>query len=358
MSILAYVGLPGSGKSYSVVANQILPALKAGRTVVTNIPLHEEKIREQITTGEIREFPTDQVAAQPELIDDYAPHGCLLIIDELWKLFPAGQKVNHVPDAYKKLLAEHRHMVDEQGRSTQIVFVTQDLAQIGAFARQLVEQTFLHKKLGELGMDGSYQCRIFHGCVTGQSPPKSMELRTVLGRYEKRIYELYVSNTMSKSGVGGAQEKAVDTRGNIWKRPAWLIGGGCCLVVGFWSVRTLGAMFSPEPPVVSAQAPGRGATPLAAAISNRSAAPVVPPKSYRVSMVLQSSQVEHSYALLVDDQGAKVWVPAGNCMFDRMQWRCRYENKWWTLSGVYREPQEDKRPMFGEVMTLSAGAGS
>lgn len=354
MSILAYVGLPGSGKTYSVVANQVLPALKEGRVVVTNIPLHEEKIRELVATGEIREFPTDRVAQQPELIEDYAPHGCVLIIDELWKLFPAGQKVNHVPEPFKKLLAEHRHMVDEAGRSTQIVFVTQDLAQIGAFARQLVEQTFLHKKLGELGLDGSYQCRIFHGAVTGQNPPKSTEIRTVLGRYEKRIYSLYSSHTMSKSAVAGAQEKAVDSRGNIWKRPAWIVGGGACVVASVWAVSILGDVFGPPSAPMAEQRSGVERLVPAAASVRRSVIPE-PVKAYRVSIVLLSSDATKSYALLVDDQGAKVWLPASNCRFERLQWRCRFENKWWVQTGIFRAPEEDKRPLL-EVPTFGGSA--
>ncbi|EEQ1743507.1 zonular occludens toxin, partial [Escherichia coli] len=37
MSIFAYVGVPGSGKSYEVVSNVIVPAICEGRRVVTNI---------------------------------------------------------------------------------------------------------------------------------------------------------------------------------------------------------------------------------------------------------------------------------------------------------------------------------
>jgi zona occludens toxin len=349
MSILAYVGLPGSGKSYGVVENQILPALKLGRVVVTNIPLYEDRIREMIPTGELREFPTDLVAQQPELIDDYAPPGCVLIIDELWKLFPAGQKVNHVPEPFKKLLAEHRHMVDAEGRSTQIVFVTQDLAQIGAFARQLVEQTMLHTKLGHLGASGSFRCRIFHGQVTGQNPPKSSEIRMTLGRYDEKVYRLYKSHTMSKAASDGADEKAVDRRANVWKRPGILIAAGLCIVAVAWAVSALGAIFG-----------GEDERPGASVATTRPAAPTVrgmrvPEKHYRVSMILDSSDAQLAYALLVDDAGAQIWVPREQCIRDRMQWRCRYEKKWWTLAGIYRPPQEDRRPL---VPLLDGGPGA
>lgn len=37
MAISAYIGIPGSGKSYEAVCNVIIPAFTSGRRVVTNI---------------------------------------------------------------------------------------------------------------------------------------------------------------------------------------------------------------------------------------------------------------------------------------------------------------------------------
>jgi zona occludens toxin len=339
MSILAYVGLPGSGKSYGVVANQIITGLKEGRTVVTNIPLYEDRIREIVQSGELREFPIDKVAQEPELIDDYAPAGCVLIIDELWKLFPAGQKVNHVPQPYKKLLAEHRHMVDEQGRSTQIVFVTQDLAQIGAFARQLVEQTFLHTKLGHLGASGSYRCRIFHGQVTGQNPPKSSEIRMVLGRYDERIYRLYKSHTMSKAEGDGANEKPADTRANIWKRPVWLIAGGACVVVTLWSVSTLGGIFGSR----SAPAGASVATAGPARPSSTTRAPLVQSIPWRVTGFIDLGK--ESLAILESERGQTAIMDARECQRSRWMAQCKFKGEWWPYeAAAMRTTDADAKP--------------
>jgi len=238
VSIYAYTGLPGSGKSYGVVANQILPALSDGRVVSTNIPLNVEAIRKRTQNGTILEFPTSSVAEDPARIEEFAPAGCLLVIDELWKLFPAGQKVDKVPESFKRLLAEHRHMVDAKGRSTQIVFVTQDLAQISAFARQLVEQTYHHTKLGHLGLSGSYQVRTYHGAVTGSNPPVQNQLHKAVGRYKADIFACYQSHTMSQSATSGADENPLDGRGVFWKRPS--IWDGALLVVGVvsWALPT------------------------------------------------------------------------------------------------------------------------
>lgn len=229
MSIYAYTGLPGSGKSHDVVKNQILPALKAGRTVVTNVPLHEDALREVAPDGQLLEFPTERVAAAPELIAEYAKPGCVLVLDEVWRLWPAGWKADKVPTPFKSLLAEHRHMVDERGDSMQIVLVTQDLAQISAFARQLVETTFHHTKLTTVGADGSYRIDVYNGAVTGANPPASARVRQLFGKYDPAVFKLYKSHTMSKASKAGANEKGVDGRANVLRSP--LLWGGALAVV-------------------------------------------------------------------------------------------------------------------------------
>jgi zona occludens toxin len=236
MSIYAYVGLPGSGKSYNVVANVIKPALEQGRVVVTNVPLHMPKILERWPSADVREFPIDAVKLNPGEFGDHAKAGCVLVLDELWKLFPAGQKVDRVPDPWKSLLAEHRHMVDEAGNSMSIVFVCQDLAQIGAFARQLVEQTFVHTKLGHLGMSGSFRVDVYPGGRAGLQPVPSQRIREIFGKYRKEIFELYQSHTMSESGKSGANEKHVDGRANIWRRPMIYVAGLAVVLAFFWGV--------------------------------------------------------------------------------------------------------------------------
>ena len=234
MSIIAYVGLPGSGKSYDVVANQIMPALEAGRRVVTNIPLNRDAIREITLDGEVVFLPYEKVQSNPEVIDEYARAGCLLVLDEVWRIWPSGLKAHQIPQAYKSLLAEHRHRVDGDGRSMQIVLVTQDLAQIAAFARQLVEQTFHHTKLAHMGARSSYRIDVFHGAVTGAVPPKSNRLREIFGKYDPRIFALYQSHTMSDSHKSGADEKGHDDRGNFWRRPVLYVGAaGVIVMVGF-----------------------------------------------------------------------------------------------------------------------------
>jgi zona occludens toxin (predicted ATPase) len=245
VSIVAYTGLPGSGKSYSVVEHQIIPALTKGRTVVTNLPMREEALTALGLMGRLVVFPLDVVKAEPDRIREYVTPGCVFVLDEAWRLFPQGEQANRVPDAFKSLLAEHRHMVDDAGNSTQLVFVVQDLANIGAFARRLVENTFVTTKLGFVGLNGSFRVDVFHGAQTGATPPVSNRLRMLTGRYNKKIFALYKSHTMSdaEEGVAGNEAK-VDGRANILKRPVMIIGAILCPLLIWYSLHSFGKAFS------------------------------------------------------------------------------------------------------------------
>ena len=211
---------------------------------MTNIPLYEDRIRKIVTTGEIVEFPIDRVAQEPSIVEEYAVPGCVLVLDELWRLWPAGQKANRVPEEFKTLLAEHGHRVDSDGNSMQVVFVTQDLSQIAAFARQLVETTFFHTKLTHLGSDRQCRVDVFHGSVTGAVPRASNRLRSVHVRFKPEVWDLYKSHTMSQSDSDGADEKAMDRRANVWRRPViWLGAAGVVLAV-VWGTSSLGGIMT------------------------------------------------------------------------------------------------------------------
>ncbi len=192
--------------------------------MVTNLPVKRDLICAdlQIQPDMLREFPAESVAAEPDKIFEAAPNGCVLVLDEVWRLFPAGLKVNKVPEAYKTVFAEHRHRVDSAGQAMQIVLVTQDLAQISSFARQLVETTFRTTQLTSIGMRSRFRVDVFAGPVSGPNPNPSSALRQIPGRYRKEIYRYYTSHTQSESETEGADERAVDRRANVLLRPMML----------------------------------------------------------------------------------------------------------------------------------------
>lgn len=234
MAIDAYVGLPGHGKSYGVTEHVIVPSLKQGRKVVTNIPLQEEKLMADFGDfgGEIVQLPLDWHEMKD--IGEVATPGSVLVLDEVWRRWPSGETTKQAKFEDQQLLAEHRHRVDDEGRSMRIVLVTQDLAQISNWVRLLVESTYrISKKSKAL-----YVVTIYMGAVTGARPPKSAVLRQVHGTFKKSIFQYYSSATQSKTGSVG-DESTADGRANILKSIglwASIIGAVVLCLVGVLGV--------------------------------------------------------------------------------------------------------------------------
>ena len=60
MSISAYTGLPGHGKSYGVVDNVIRPALEKKREIFTNIPMNSDECLERFGMT-VTQFKTEDI---------------------------------------------------------------------------------------------------------------------------------------------------------------------------------------------------------------------------------------------------------------------------------------------------------
>jgi zona occludens toxin len=223
MSIIAFTGLPGHGKSYGVVAHVLLPNLEKGRTICTNIPLNHEQIKADFPKADIRVIEKiDHFSDGTLTFEHDVPPGAVCIFDEIWRIWPAGIKANEASHDHKTFLAEHRHLVGPDGKTTEIVLVTQDLAQISNFARQLVEKTFITHKLNALGSKTKYRVDTYHGMVVGQRGGKSSFAGSSFGQYSESVWKYYVSHTKSE-GVVGIEAEA-DKRGSVWARPYIYIG--------------------------------------------------------------------------------------------------------------------------------------
>ena len=222
MSILAYTGLPGHGKSYGVVENVILPALRMKRVVYTNIPLDDELCINDFGMSVVP-FDIQDIIKNPFWFRDVFEAGSILVLDECWRLWPSGLKANAVREGDKEFLAEHRHLVGVNGMSTEIYLVTQDLSQIASFARALVENTFRVTKLISLGTSKAYRVDVYFGAVTGAKPnPKNRE-REIFGKFSKEVYKYYKSHTKSQSG-GAGDETRTDNRFGVLGRLSLKLG--------------------------------------------------------------------------------------------------------------------------------------
>lgn len=223
MAIEAYTGMPGDGKTYEAVKSVILPALKRGQRVVTNIRgLNAEVIGNHLGVPAarikalIKEFHIDDAlgtgGVKPEFFpteggndDGILEWGAYNVIDEAHFIFGTGSKFDI---RGKYFLRQHRHEnVDDQ--STQIVLITQSIDDLTSSVKNVVRATTRCIKKTMYGRHKSYYVRSFNGAT--ETPSK------LLNENSHKYEEPYISMYQTQRGKVG-NEKGVDNRASIWKR--------------------------------------------------------------------------------------------------------------------------------------------
>jgi len=324
MAIDAYTGLPGHGKSYGVVEHVIIPSLKQNRLVVTNIPLVIDDLLMDFG-GRIEQLPADWF--EREDLADFAPPGCVLVLDELWRRWPNGMKTSAASVQDKALLAEHRHRVDGKGQSMRVVLVTQDLAQIASWVKLLVETTYRMRKLSKK----AFMVDIYRGAVTGPRPSKAALLRQTAGSFKPEVFRYYQSATQSANGAVGDESKA-DGRGSLLR--SWGLWGllGIVVVGGLFGAYGISKFFSPdrfkqpEQTAALVQQPAKPEPPPTS--SGRAAAQVYKTKpegpvmsqtwrvgGYVVASKYRQDALKVSTVVLASTNGGRRLIPITDCRF-------------------------------------------
>lgn len=226
MAINIYTGLMGSGKSYEVVSSVIVPAVAAGRRVVTNIrginndlvraycveklQADPEKIGSvvSVTDDEVRSpefFPTEHTNTDHEAKCLVLP-GDLVCIDEAYKIWGSDCKI---PNEHRVFFREHRHIQHSQTSVTcDLTLMTQDMGDLHRCLKVVVELSFRTHKAKGVGLDNVYTITMWEGYKQTQKTIVKDWTRT----YNAEIFPLY----KSYSGDGNGKETASDSRQNIF----------------------------------------------------------------------------------------------------------------------------------------------
>lgn len=251
MAVTAYAGVPGSGKSYAMLAEVIVPAVRAGRRVLTNVSgtnpdavidycakkwpndvghFGSVVLVEGEKTTEPGFFPnTDDPDAESVL-----QPGDLFVFDEVRMYWP---RRGRFPADIMKFLRYHRHFVDaDTGQSTDVVLASQLVTDYHADYRGIIERNYKFKKLKTLGRPTNYVWSMWEG----SDQRKGEAVANGGGTYRKEIYALY-----SSYAGGSGKEVATDRRENVLAdKKLWAIVGGIAVMamVALWS---LWGLFSP-----------------------------------------------------------------------------------------------------------------
>lgn len=291
MPISFFSGQPRAGKTYQCVLNFIVPAIRAGRRVVSNVDgLNEDEIRDFIdrtgglpaggTYGEIVKVRADDVEKEDFFPEEKDPNGGfvkpgdVLAFDEVSTIFPSGEKMTK---RTLHFLAYHGHYVGN-GRSTDIGLIAQSIDMVPRKVRDLVAFHYRVRRLVALGMPRRYDLLWYEGGAIKKEALIGSERK----RFDPRVFKLFASS----HGGGANAVVQSDKRLVIWRRPSfWMpfLVAGALLSFGTYRLVTHGIVpglgphaSSPAATHYGAVAPGASAhpSPVAAAAP---AAPVGPP---------------------------------------------------------------------------------
>ena len=221
MSICVRDGIPGSGKSYSAVQKDIVPALKRGRLVVTNIPMNRKPLERVIgkstegilevlenewetsvnpKTGkqvqtEVRAFSRQRHWQQFECWEnddvEYKGEGPLYVVDECHEVIHRDEMgVDELKDLADWFAVHRKKGID-------IVLVTQAGAELPPGFRRRWESRYRYKQLGAVGLKSFFVEAMFHGDDT------KTVLKTRYGRYDKSVFALYRSMDDGRMSTAG-----------------------------------------------------------------------------------------------------------------------------------------------------------
>lgn len=294
MSIKAYTGIMGSGKSYEVVSVVILNALRSGRRVISNIAglnyasiadlLVSEGVpadsvgklvivdHDRVTDSEfwLSESELARLKETPEYLASFDDvnrimPGDLVALDEIWRFWSGfnakdadGKKR---PENVLNFMRMHRHMTHPKtGVACDLALITQDVMDISRQVRAVIEETYFMEKLTAIGSAKRYRVDI---CPRGQS---RKVLRSIQREYDPKYFSLYSSHSGRKDGDAEAYEQNIDKRGNLLAGALFKFVIPVGVVVFLFAIYSVYGFFNPkkaEPPqtTVKPSNPTTGETP-------------------------------------------------------------------------------------------------
>lgn len=248
MPINAYTGLMGSGKSYECVSSVIVPAVKKGRRVVTNVDgidndairayCHEKFGLPVDKLGEVvhctnNDVPKANFLPHAQDVDTFCKPGDLVCIDEAWRFWGTDCKLLA---EHKVFFREHRHFVHPDTKvCCDLVLMVQDISDLHRTLKVVVEVTFRTTKLKTLGLNKTYRVEMWEGYKLTLKGRVAVENK----RYRDEIHSLYASYT---GGTG--KELSVDSRQNVLRSPKiWLLALAVIALFGI-SLHTILGFFN------------------------------------------------------------------------------------------------------------------
>lgn len=265
MAIYLYYGKIGDGKTYHVLANEVVPAARKGRKIYTNLDgLNVRRLSQYVDreVDVVQWESVEQIRAAFQLAQDdkegvtlAVDRGALLIVDEAQMIFDARQWKDTGPGTLR-LCEYHRHF------GLDIVFITQSPGRLDKSLCRLANESLHVKNLRFLGsMFGKrYVINV------RQTPWDRETMATMTGAFKPEIFALYRSSVVNaRSRVSKSAVKKI-----------WLVAPAGIAMALIFFTRNGGFGFTKVARMNVSPGPVSSSGPVAGSPSGVSAPVVVP----------------------------------------------------------------------------------
>lgn len=225
--IICREGTPGSGKSYTAVVTDIVPALERGRKVVTNLPLNVAELNKRTRRScenlvvyldehghtrdgqhvrpfeDVRDFTDHQDWRNPD--PEHEEEGPLYVVDEAHEVLGIDIDKKRLKD-HIDWLATHRHV------GVDVTLITQDHMELQLGARRRLEMRYSYTRTAAQ----------FVGSKTGYHELEYIKLtkkpiNSYKKKFQKKNFPLY------QSVVAGTSADVKQSVKPVWRQPKVVI---------------------------------------------------------------------------------------------------------------------------------------
>ncbi|WP_368163494.1 zonular occludens toxin family protein [Aeromonas sp. R6-2] len=283
MSIKIHHGAPGSYKSSGAIHTDVIPAIKAGRHIITNVRgFTTDRCREVLGKAVPDDFQVTYIETESQDGRDrfarfyhWAPKGAFFLVDEVQRIFPPAwrqsdldrldypggpdvAKADERPETIDVAFDMHRH------HNWDFVFTTPNIKKVHAVIRAAAETAIRHTNMGLLGIGGRYKTVLHLADNSGSSMSDVLQAKP-FNKVPKYVFKLYDSTTTGKVSdtIAGS---------SILRDPKilfFLVFIGLCIFFGFIKPDYIDAP-------AKASAPSPAASAAAGAVGDSSGAGVRP----------------------------------------------------------------------------------
>ncbi|WP_421299676.1 zonular occludens toxin family protein [Aeromonas veronii] len=319
MSIKIHHGAPGSYKSSGAIHTDVLPAIKAGRHIITNVRgFTAERCKEVLGKAVPESFQVTYIETESQDGRDHlarfyhwAPKGVFFLVDEVQRIFPPSwrqsdldrldypggpdvAKADGRPETIDVAFDMHRH------HNWDFVFTTPNIKKVHAVIRAAAETAIRHTNMGLLGIGGRYKTVLHLADNSGSSMSDVLQAKP-FNKVPNYVFKLYDSTTTGKVSdtIAGS---------SMFRDPKilfFLAIMGLCIFFGFIKPEYLDKPDkAPAPSPTASQAPGEVGTSSGAGVRPGGAPAAAPGGVLSVGPFAGHKLIISCHVLVKDDRGS------------------------------------------------------